>query len=472
MEINAGIEYEWGTDIGSFRAKGEVYYSDDYDFQIFDNKQDRQESFTILNFHLGYTSPSERYSVLGYLRNATEEERLNTLFFAPPVGIVGEHGEPRTWGVEFNQRAAIATSGSWDRFVSSMHSFSALRTKALRGCLRVAVTIVGMLFTGSATGDRASPLERHRTSWGVPDLQGIWDFRTRTPFERPVEFGDKAVITPAEAREFLQRPHEVLGDDRPDDPELDLIGAYNEFWLDPGSELDGGRTSLIVDPPNGRLPDMTAAARELIRQLVEERSPPVREIATNVSSDYRFAHPETLGLSNRCLVGFNAGPPITPGAYNNNLRIVQTPGYVVIHTEMIHETRIVPTDGRSHLPAEMRLWLGDSVGHWEGDTLAVDTTNFTAKKPAFEVPGYTPPIGTAEDLHLVERFTRIDAGLLEYEYRLSSPASFTRPFTARIMMKASTDKLYEYACHEGNYAMGAILRGARAQEQRDRAASD
>ncbi len=329
------------------------------------------------------------------------------------------------------------------------------------------LTVLVSFFAVNVAADTSK--NPRRTVWGDPDLQGVWDFRSRTPFERPPEFGNIEVMTPEQAEEFLNRPHAVLGDDRPDDPELDVIGAYNEFWLDAGSNLDAGRTSLIVDPPNGRLPEMTSFSLELIERAKSDRPYPVRELAPSVPVSHLFTDPESLGLSDRCMVGFNAGPPITPGAYNNNLRIIQTPGYVVIHTEMIHEARIVPTNGRPHLPDDIRLWKGDSIGRWEGDALVIETTNFTLKKSAFENPGVTPAIGTAEDLHLIERFTRKSEDQLTYEYTLTSEASLATPFTVRFTMKASNEKIYEYACHEGNYSMGGILRGARVQEQEAKA---
>ena len=304
-----------------------------------------------------------------------------------------------------------------------------------------------------------------RTAWGAPNLDGTWDFSTLTPFERPEEFGDKAVLTPEEVQAFIARGQEVLGDERPDDARVDLAGSYNQFWLDFGSDFDNGRTSIIIDPKNGQLPEMTPAASDLLARSKTDFTLPVRLITSPQVSDFDISGPESLSLSDRCLVGFNAGPPITPSAYNNNMRLIQTPDYVVIHTEMVHEARIVPIDKRAHLPQELRFWSGDSIGHWEGDTLVVDTTNFTDKKSAFEVPGFSPPYGTAEDLHLTERFTRIDSDSLEYRFTVTAPSSLARPFTGLITMKTLDGKLYEYACHEGNYSMGGTLRGARIQEQ-------
>ena len=312
-----------------------------------------------------------------------------------------------------------------------------------------------------------------KTAWGAPDLQGVWDFRTLTPLERPLEFGDKAVLAPAEAKALLDK---ILPPDRVDEPTgiaTQDVEGYNAFWLDAGESLDKEmRTSLIVDPPNGRLPDVLpeANARRLAQN--KQRSAPVRDILSySVGPNYLHQHPESLGLSERCLVGFNAGPPITPSAYNNNLRIIQTPNSVLLVTEMIHEARIIPTDGRPHLPEDIRQWAGSSRGYWEGNTLVVETKNFTDKTPAFHLPvQFDKPdvngvLGSAKNMRLVERFTRTRDGQLSYVTTVDDPESFTQPFTIRVAMQSSDDKLYEYACHEGNYAMGGILRGARLRER-------
>ncbi len=312
-----------------------------------------------------------------------------------------------------------------------------------------------------------------RTPWGTPDLQGVWDFRSLTPLERPVEFGDKAVLTPAEAQALLTR---IRPPDRKDEPtgipEQDVEG-YNDFWLDPGEKLDEEmRTSLIIDPPNGRLPEVVPEAEAARLAQNQQRSAPVRDVLSySVGPKYLHGHPESLGLSERCLVGFNAGPPITPSAYNNNLRIVQTPEHVVVVTEMVHDARIIPTDGRPQLPEDIQQWYGSSRGRWEGDTLVVETTNFTDKTPGFHLPvQFEDPtangvLGSGVNLHVTERFSRNEAGQLIYEATVDAPDSFKTPFTMRVVMLPSTEKMFEYACHEGNYAMGGILRGARLQEQ-------
>jgi len=312
-----------------------------------------------------------------------------------------------------------------------------------------------------------------QTPWGTPDLQGVWDFRTLTPLERPLEFGDKAILTPAEAKVLLDK---ILPPDRVDEPTgiaVQDVEGYNSFWLDQGESLDKEmRTSLIVDPPNGRLPEVLpeATARRLAQN--KQRSAPVRDILSyGVGANYLHQHPESLGLSERCLLGFNAGPPITPSAYNNNLRIVQTPQYVVLATEMIHDARIIPTDGRPHLRDEIRQWFGSSRGYWEGNTLVVETTNFTDKTPAYHLPvqfvdaGANGVVGSGKNLHLIERFTLVGDGQIIYEATVDASASFKQPFTVRVSMQSTQDKIFEYACHEGNYAMGGILRGARLRER-------
>jgi len=315
--------------------------------------------------------------------------------------------------------------------------------------------------------------EPPRTPWGTPDLQGVWDFRTLTPLERPPEFGDRALLTPAEAKGLLDK---ILPPDRVDEPTgipaQDLEGS-NSFWLDPGESLDTTmRTSLIIDPPTGRLPEVLpeANAKRLAQNM--QRSAPVRDILSySVGPNYLHDGPESLGLSERCLLGFNAGPPITPSAYNNNLRIVQTPDHFLLVTEMVHDARVIPTDGRRHLPNGIQQWYGSSRGFWEGDTLVVETTNFTDKTPAYHLPvQFEDPIangvvGSGRNLHLIERFKLTGDGQLSYEATVDAPTSFTRPFTMRVLMQASQDKIYEYACHEGNYAMGGILRGARLRER-------
>jgi hypothetical protein len=281
-----------------------------------------------------------------------------------------------------------------------------------------------------------------------PDLQGVWNFSTITPLERPAEFAGREFLTDAEARAYEQRIAERSNrDNRDTSPEADVSSAYNEFWWDRGvhaARVRGRvRTSLIVDPPDGRLPPLTAEAQARAAARAQARQ----------------AHPadgpEDRSLGERCLL-FNAGPPMLSGPYNNFVQILQTRDHVVVHNEMIHDARVIPLDGRPHLPSSVRLLLGDPRGRWEGDTLVVESTNFTDK---------TTVRGSGPALRLVERFTRESASTLIYEFTVDDPASFTKPWTAVLPMTRTDEQLYEYACHEGNYAMTGILRGARAGDK-------
>ena len=322
-----------------------------------------------------------------------------------------------------------------------------------------------------------SNFEPARNAQGHPNMQGTWDFRTLTPLERPKAVADKAVFSPEEAEEFRIKAITLNDVDVQRDAmgEFDVEGAYNSFWMDFGTELnEDKRTSLIVDPPNGRLPDLTPEAVVGLKQNFL-RVPPVRDMFS-LGIDtvaFRPAGPEILGLSERCLLGFNAGPPLTPSGYNNNLRIVQTPDHVLLFTEMVHNARIVPMDGRAHLPEQITEWSGDSRGHWDGDTLVVETTNFTDKTPTFMLPlnlaslDRNGAVGSGKNLHLIERFTMVSESRMAYEYTINDPTSFTTPFTVLIPMRATEDQIFEYACHEGNYAMEGMLKGARQLEKEE-----
>jgi hypothetical protein len=281
------------------------------------------------------------------------------------------------------------------------------------------------------------------------DLEGVWAFATLTPLERPEEFSGKPAVGEAEAARWAQQQLERGNRDRRDGgAAVDVGRAVNDYWFERGTglaKLGGQRlTSLVVDPADGRVPPLTAAAR----------SAAAARIADN--RDHPADGPENRSLQERCLA-FNAGPPIQVGPYNNFVKILQFRDHVVIMTEMIHDARVVPLDGRPHAPETVRLWLGDSRGRWDGDTLTVDTTNFNGKA------GFR---GTDEHLHLVERFRRVDANTLVYEFTIDDPTVFTRPWTARMPMTRTDDRIFEYACHEGNYALEDILRGARYGERR------
>jgi hypothetical protein len=325
---------------------------------------------------------------------------------------------------------------------------------------RTLVALTVGLLVGLPAPASAQPEETPRTSWGDPDLRGIWDFRTLIPLERPSVFEGRATLTEEEAAQFAQQSIEARNqDNRSSNAAADVEGAYNDFWWDWGNDLADNRTSLITDPPNGRLPELVADARLLmgVRPYAE------RPVITRLLIGSPLHGPEDLGLSERCLLGFSSGPPILPSAYNNNLQVFQTPDYVVILTEVIHEARIVPLDGRPHLADHIGQWLGDSRGRWEGDTLVIETTNYTDRTGSFNT--LTHSWGSGENLHLIERLRRVDADTLDYAFTIDDPKTFSRSFTASIPMKATEGPMYEYACHEGNYAMEGMLAGARVQEQ-------
>ena len=335
------------------------------------------------------------------------------------------------------------------------------------------VLLAALALAPLAAGARTGAPGPLRTAWGDPDLQGVWDFRTITPMERPAELAGKALLTAEEAAGFEARENRRQNRDLVDPEQGGAIYPpaseggvvpYNEFWYDRGSALAaGGRTSLIVDPPDGRLPPLVPGAPRQGRAVSADvaGARPVRFRSGGIGAD----GPEDRALGERCLLGFNAGPPVIPSAYNNTLQVLQTPDHVVILHEMIHDARIVPLDGRRHLPRSIRQWLGDSRGRWEGDTLVIETTNFTDKTASFN-PTIQSAAGTGATLHLVERLTRVDAGTLHYEFTVDDPHTFTRPFTGVIPMTTADGPLFEYACHEGNYGMFNLLAGARVQERR------
>jgi hypothetical protein len=322
-----------------------------------------------------------------------------------------------------------------------------------------------------------------RLADGHPDLQGTYDLATLTPMERPS--GAKAVLTAKEADEAeakVAAQTEVgrrsISAERTAPPKggdgsvgaAGAVGGYNNFWLDPGSHftmIDGQkRASLLIDPPDGRVPPLTEAARQ--RRTGGDYSRPTsdqaaREEDPGFEGSEAYNDPEIRPLAERCLVGFSStsGPPILPTYFYNNLhQIVQTPDYVMILTEMVHDARVIRMNAQ-HAPPAVRKWLGDSIGRWDGDTLVVETTNFTDK---------TRFRGSSPNLKVTERFTRLDARTLRYQFTIEDSATWTRPWTAEYAWPLTNDLMYEYACHEGNYAMGNILRGARLKEKNEDAA--
>ncbi len=309
------------------------------------------------------------------------------------------------------------------------------------------VAVAGQAQSGAASG---APL---RTAWGQPDLQGVWDFRTITPMERPDDLVGKEFLTPEEAAE-LEETRRAENAARDGEVPADIVGNYNTFWFDRGSSVVGTqRTSLVVDPPDGKIPPLTPQAERLRAAGEAARSD------TGPHQPTPGGWVDDLGpngLQVRCITGFNSGPPMTPSAYNNNVQLFQTPDHVVLLNEMNHNARIVPLDGRAHV--NLLQWTGDSRGYWDGDTLVIETVNFL-RETSFMRGGSSP------DLRLVERFSRPSPDTLVYEVTVRDPRTWTRPWTYTVPMTRNAEPMYEYACHEGNYAMEVILAGARAEER-------
>ncbi len=306
-----------------------------------------------------------------------------------------------------------------------------------------------------------------RTPDGHPDLQGTYDIATITPIERPPQYGGRLILTEQEAAALergesarVARGAQPSRGDREAPRAGGNVGGYNNFWIDRGDRVitvdRQRRSSLIVDPVDGRIPALTAAAQ---KRNADRRDPsPDSNEAQAGESRGAFDNPEQRPLGERCLLGFSStsGPPTLPNYfYNNYKQIVQTPGYVMILNEMVHDARIIRIGGQ-HLPRDIRKWNGDSVGRWEGDTLVVDTANFTDK---------TRFRGSGAQLHVIERFARVDADTLLYRFTIDDPTTFTKPWTGEYPWPATDQPIYEYACHEGNYALGDILRGERLLEK-------
>ncbi len=338
-----------------------------------------------------------------------------------------------------------------------------------------------ILFAATATGLLLSCLSHAdipRTSDGKPDLTGTYDIATITPLQRPEALGEKLTLTEAEG---LQAAAQVAASkaaaDAASDPNREAppaggdgsagpagnVGGYNSFWIDFGDtaiKINGEyRTSIITDPPNGRQPEMTPLAgmkmAKLFGQVLHENKGDAWWV--DQAGPGPYDDPELMTLSDRCLIGFGStgGPPMLPTFYNNLKRIVQTPDHVLILIEMVHDARIIRLNS-THPDESVRKWLGDSIGWWEGDTLVVDTTNF---------PDQPSLYGASRDLHVVERFQRLDEETLLYSFTVDDPSSWKAPWSGEYPWPASDTRVYEYACHEGNYAMEGILKGARLLER-------
>ncbi len=299
--------------------------------------------------------------------------------------------------------------------------------------------IFGLFLLSAVTITAQAPKSKvARLPDGHPDLQGTWDFAQLTPFERPGDFAGKQSLTDEEAEEFAQQRIETGNKDKRDGgAAADVERAYNDFWWDFGKRV-AKQTSLVVDPPDGRVPTTTTEAQ---KRAADRRG--------------HYDNPEERPLAERCVLGFNSGPPMVPSAYNNNMQLVQTRDHVVILNEMIHSARIVALNGRAHAPGAIRSLTGDSVGRWEGDALVVDTTNFSQNA------GFR---GATANMHLVERFTRIDQDTLRYEFTVDDPGTWTRKWSASIPMTRTDELIYEYACHESNYGLEGVLKGARFED--------
>lgn len=293
-----------------------------------------------------------------------------------------------------------------------------------------------------------------KTPWGHPDLQGTWDNHSITPLERPARFAEREFLTPQEVAELETKAVQDNTDEaRFGDVVRDVEAAYNDFWWDRATNVvKTRRTSLIVKPADGKIPSLVPEAQRRQGET-ELRHRPLR--ATGGFEAGRGADSWTdRSLWERCIT--QGLPRISSAAYNSNIQIVQSPDRVVILYEMIHEARIIPLDGSPHLDQRIRQYLGDSRGHWEGNTLVVDTTNFSDK---------TNFRGSTSGLHMIERFTRLDAGTLNYEVTFDDPATWTTPWTAAIPWRKSRGQIFEYACHEGNYGMFGILGGGREEDR-------
>jgi len=314
---------------------------------------------------------------------------------------------------------------------------------------------------------------------GHPDLQGTYDLGTLTPMERPansplVLTDEQAAAAEKRVAQQNEKGYAPVAADRAAPPKggdgtpgpYGNVGGYNNFWLDPGSSytiVDGRkRASLLIDPPDGRVPQMKPEARERNsrRAVLFTSDSRANEDDPGFEGPEAYNDPEQRPLGERCLVGFSStsGPPVLPTYFYNNLhQIVQTPTQIVLQTEMVHDARIIRMNA-THLPPTIRKWLGDSIGRWDGDTLVVDTTNFTDK---------TRFRGSSDQLHIIERFTRVDANSLRYQFTIDDPTTWDRTWTGEYTWPITKERIYEYACHEGNYAMTNILKGARLKEKNE-----
>jgi hypothetical protein len=330
---------------------------------------------------------------------------------------------------------------------------------------RKRLTAFTLVLCGVSVQILAAPYKAPRTELGTPDLQGVWTNATLTPVERPANLGEQRAMTEQEATVMEKRMEQMVVDaDKPSDLKRDLgrgnPGGYNTFWFNPANKVavvnGERRTSLIVDPPNGRVPTLTPRGEQAVaaRRARSQQGP--------------YDGPEQGNLGERCIAGFGSagGPPMLPVMYNSNMQIAQSRDAVIILVEMVHDARVIRLGG-SHPPAHMRKWLGDSIGRYEGDTLVVETTNFH--------PGHTIQIGggasyrsvlPSANLKVTERFTRTAPNTILYQFTVEDPETFAQPWKGEIPLMQSNEAIYEYACHEGNYALPGILAGAREDDKK------
>ena len=333
------------------------------------------------------------------------------------------------------------------------------------------IKVASLFFSLTVTGAVAqSELDYNvpKNEWGDPDLSGVWNFASNTPMQRPEKWGEQEFLTPEQLQEEIVRQQAAAraADDRAaravdldaDIPTGPQVLGYNDFWFETQGLDANVRTSHIVYPANGRIPPSVEGAKvQRGNQITDtpNENRPVRFVVGGISKD----GPEDRGLSERCIVGFNSGPPFVPSLYNNNVQLFQNKNNVVILTEMIHDARIVPIGPKPILDNDIRLWSGDSRGYWDNDTLVVETKNFNGDRQTFS------STGNNYDMVLTEKFKRISYDQVVYEFTIDDPATFTDKISAVVPMTKTSGQLYEYACHEGNYGMLNTLRGARVAEE-------
>ena len=326
---------------------------------------------------------------------------------------------------------------------------------------RIDSLTLAFILSGSALTLFAQDYESPRTEWDQPDLQGVWNWSSNVPMQRPSQYGERQFLTQEEVEEFARRRAAA---DAGSDAALNIEGvdgSYNDFWIENQGIGGNVRTSHIVYPENGRLPEVQEGVVEqqgVYGGITTGETRPVRIAAGGIGAD----GPEDRGLSERCIIGFNAGPPFIPSLYNNNVQIFQSKDTVVLLTEMIHDARVVPLyeskEALNSLDDDIRFYTGDSRGYWDEDTLVVVTQNFNGLSASFGQSG------TSYDKILTERFTRRGPYTVDYEFTVDDPATYTDKFTGIVSMTRVAGLLYEYGCHEGNYGMENILRGARVEE--------